>query len=309
LFREQAQHLLASAEAEIRAPQDLTRGRSASQHEAGKRPQKDSVEQRDVGPPKLPRHPLTNRVAIILIDPAAIMRVLTFAFALQIELAAVHYAQKLYAVESGPPQFLASMLFVFTLIFGVPAFANWSVSMLAILQDTAGGKDEIESWPDLNFLDWILDAIYLPAALFAAALPGLAVGEILTMAAGGSLVAALPMAVAASLFLLFPVLMMSMLEAESPIGIFSSPVARSLSVATHRWIQFYGLAAALCLIAFGIWQVRRLEYLLLNFFAAVTTVVAGMIYFRLLGRLTWCCQEAVAEAENREEADDDDAPP
>jgi DNA-directed RNA polymerase subunit M/transcription elongation factor TFIIS len=303
LFHEQAQGLIASAEAEIRDPDALSRPHT-DKREAPDEIQKAIAEQRESAPRQLPRHPLTTSIAVILTDPAAVMRGLGFAFALQLEVWAWNTAQRLFAIPDGPAQFMACMLFAFLFLFGVPVFANWSMSMLAILQDTAGGNDEVESWPDLNFLDWILDAIYLPAALFVAVLPGLAVGQLARITTGEI---GLPIAAAASVFLLFPFVLVSMLEAGSPIGIISSPVARSLHVATRRWLQFYGLTAVLISAALAAWQLRWFESVLLNFLAAAAAVAAGLLYFRLLGRLAWCCQEAVAKAENQRESQDEAA--
>jgi hypothetical protein len=61
-----------------------------------------------------------------------------------------------------------------------------------------------------------------------------------------------------------------------------------------------------------IWQGRQIDSWILNFVISLGVIGLSIVYFRLLGRLTWYCQEVVAEAdaeaeEGREEGNETDA--
>ena len=85
-----------------------------------------------------------------------------------------------------------------------------SVSCLAILQESAAGSDEVTSWPDLNFVDWMFDSLYVVLALFYSITPGMLIGAALGCAG-------LPAWLTSSItgigfFVLFPIVQLSLLE-------------------------------------------------------------------------------------------------
>ena len=92
------------------------------------------------------------------------------------------------------------------------------------------------------------------------------------------------------MFLLFPFLLLSALEAGSPLTPFSLPILMSLRHHGRAWLAFYGqsiaLFAACWLIGLVLWTVLPALALL-----PIGVVLAStlMIYFRLLGRLAWHC--------------------
>jgi hypothetical protein len=55
------------------------------------------------------------------------------------------------------------------------------------------------------------------------------------------------------------------------------------------------MAAGLGLVSLAVWKVPEAGSTILNFMLALAVVAMGMLYFRMLGRLTRCCQVAVAE--------------
>jgi DNA-directed RNA polymerase subunit RPC12/RpoP len=166
-------------------------------------------------------------------------------------------------------------------------FMLWVVAasayLLAILRDTANGHDAVENWPDAMFLDWLGDSYFVFSSLAISMLPGVALARGLQALD----VASWP-AVPLSMLLLFPVLLVSMLETNSPLRPFSLPVLGSLLTCWWAWGMFYAettllMAATIVLVAaltgcFGPWGAL----------AALPAAVGSlMIYFRLLGRVTW----------------------
>ena len=172
---------------------------------------------------------------------------------------------------------------------------------VAIVRDTAEGSRRVESWPDGLFLDWIGDCLYVINALVLSALPGLGV-----LLLAGPLGPAGALAVPLSMLALFPVLLLSMFEADSPLVPVSPAVWRSMLDVRWAWGAFYAETAALCL-AVG-WFLRE-SMLALQWLTLVPDafllVAAMMIYLRLLGRLGHCCADA-ARRRDPDEAEEFD---
>lgn len=159
---------------------------------------------------------------------------------------------------------------------------------LAVLCDTAVGNDRIESWPESVFLDWNTDCFYLINSLLLSAVTGLGIAWGLQCAGVES-----PVIVPLSLLVLFPVALLSMLEANSPIKPLSRLVWRSMSAAWWAWARFY-VGSTILVVAAG-WPTLGLliwSPLLGTIVAAPLLVATLLIYFRLLGRLALCCANA-----------------
>ena len=173
----------------------------------------------------------------------------------------------------------------FGLYWAAVLFAN----LLTILTDTAAGADDVACWPGaLEFTEWAGGAMLLFTSLW------------LTMTIGGGLNwllwrAGLPggYVLVGVVGLLFPIVLLSMLEGNSPLVPLSKVIYRGLLDHRRAWIAFYletillggataGLAIADMLTGNFLWAIPLL---------ALTIVASSMIYFRLLGRLAWCCSQ------------------
>ncbi len=176
------------------------------------------------------------------------------------------------------------------LIFGI-WFAVTCATLLAVLEDTAAGLDRVENWPESIWLEgfWAPVLIFNSSAL--AALPGIGISWTLWHVA-----AVAPIAVPASLIVLFPIVLLSMLEAGSAIVPVSRALWSSLANSWRVWMEFYlesgllAVSAGWC--AWALWSGQALGCLAL---AAMTVTGALLIYFRLLGRLTWLCTQQSLE--------------
>lgn len=265
-------------------------------HRAGTEVQVD-----DVSPPRLPPRPLRSRLLRFLWEPAALIRALILAIGLFFELLAVRRATELFF--GGPfEQFLCVMLLAFSAIYGFALFAAVAITLLAVLQDTAEGKDVIENWPEGNFLDWFAEAAYVLVALFVAAFPGVLLGRLVSYLApdsssvGWEFVFCIP-----TTFVLFPIALLSALEAGSPLNVLSRPILRSLSVLARGWLQFYFWSGLLSTAGFVALAFAIAGPLWMGVVSMAVIAPLLMVYFRLLGRLAWWCREEVAEAEERHE--------
>ena len=167
-----------------------------------------------------------------------------------------------------------------------------SAYLLAIIRDTANGHDAVVNWPDALFLDWVGDSYFVFSSLAIGLLPGLAMRHALDAADRETW-----LCVPASILVMFPILLVSMLETDSPLKPISLPVLGSLSRAWWAWGLFYVestavLAAAVC-AAIALGGLAGLAGLLAG---APVIVAALMVYCRLLGRVIWHGSGAAAEA-------------
>jgi DNA-directed RNA polymerase subunit RPC12/RpoP len=161
------------------------------------------------------------------------------------------------------------------------------VNLLAILGDTAAGSDNIENWPNAAaFIDWFSNVFFIFNSLFVSSVAAGGVRWLLDQVQlpGRWVSLGVPL-------LLFPFLLLSMLEVNSPWVPFSKPVWRSLADHRRAWIGFYLESILLVAVTGGlvgaIWIADNI--IIAIPLLSLTLVAMLMIYFRLLGRLAWCC--------------------
>jgi len=160
-----------------------------------------------------------------------------------------------------------------------------SAFLMTIIQDTAEGSDRVEDWPEAIFADWAGDILFFFSSVCVSILPGVAFVQI-----SGYIGPLSGLIVPASALLLFPVVMLSMLEGSSPLSVLSFTVLRSLFSTSWVWILFY-LETAVLVAAFVFFaaQVFRSLGPWGLYLPAALSVAVLMVYCRLLGRLAWCC--------------------
>ncbi len=161
----------------------------------------------------------------------------------------------------------------------------FGASAVVIVVETAAGADAIEGWPDGPYQDWMPDAFYMVNALAVGAIPGAALGWL-------PAASELPGGVwlAASLFVMFPIVLLSMLEWGSAIRPLSLAILASLLWTWWAWALFYVAAAVLLassvtLAALAVWALGGAG----SAPAVCILVGALLIYFRMLGRLGMVC--------------------
>ena len=189
-----------------------------------------------------------------------------------------------------------SGIFAVTTGFFLTSFA---AVLLAIVNDTANGMDEVESWPDWNIFDWIVNSVYFPAAAFVAGLPGAVVAAAILSVAMDPLVAGFTAVgpVVLSLAVLFPLVLFSMLAEGSITAPYSPQLVRSFHTVSEGWMLFYLYSFALGIFGGCFAGLAAFSNPLLNCLGAVLVVTAILIYCRLLGRLMWYVGEKEAKLE------------
>ncbi|HRX79273.1 MAG TPA: hypothetical protein P5307_09450 [Pirellulaceae bacterium] len=303
-----AHDLMANAENEVarETPKVAQPQRRAPALDAIERAEAASDDAEQQERPKLPAAPFRTGVLKFLLDPLTIARLIILAIVFFVLIGAIEGAIT-SAEGAATSQFVSILYRMFAVTVGAVFATNLAVSLLGILQDTANGKDAIESWPDVNFLDWIFEAFYVFSGLFIAVFPACMLAKVLSLAGAPDALYWLVVVGGSSLgiLLIFPFALVSMLESGSAIMPVSQPIIRSLRLARGSWIVFtlisvLVIGAGVCL---GAARVLWSASTFMNFVIALLGIVVFAIYFRLLGRLTWCCDEAVlAEDIRLEEA-------
>ncbi len=178
---------------------------------------------------------------------------------------------------------LASAIFLLGVVgtVGMVCLAAICGAMLAIFTDTAYGYDQVENWPDAVFIDWVTDAFFLINSVCLSAIPVGCLAWVL-----GSREILLGPLLPASLIVLAPIVLLSMLETGLSLNPFSVIVWQSLFKVWRAWGLFYVETA---IIAAAVGSLAALGGLEMAPLLAPLLIAALMIYFRLLGRLAWCC--------------------
>jgi hypothetical protein len=254
---------------------------------------KAELEDRERGRVKLPERPFATGVISFLFDPHAAVRWLALTLMLQVLVTLLKYVI-LLGSSASILQMAAMMLSMVAALFGLAFVFTAAACFLAILQDTANGHDKIEQWPGVNFLDWMMDGFYVVNGLFAAAVPGVLIGQIPACAGAPSFFPVLGGTL--SFVALFPVLVLSMCDQQSPLSIASPAVWRSLLEARPLWTKFYLISSGMTFAALLALGVMVVSPFLVSALVGAFVIAVAMVYFRLLGRLACCLGERDAPA-------------
>jgi DNA-directed RNA polymerase subunit RPC12/RpoP len=231
--------------------------------------------------------------------------------ALSMALACVLYllaeAVTLASSTSGKQWFLSLIFGALGAATGLLWTSLMTVSSLTILQETAEGIDAIE-WPGAVWIDWIQDTFYVTNSTSLSALAGLGIDRLLEQV-GYRLVWSGPV----TIFFLLPIVLLSMLETDSPVVPFSLPVLRCLAKRWWAWGLAY-LETGILVFGAG-WAAAQVLARGGYYFGAALLppllVAAIMVYARLWGRLGWFCTQHfrwdAARAEEEEDEEDEDA--
>jgi hypothetical protein len=195
------------------------------------------------------------------------------------------------------------MLFV-----SVMTLSYLSANGMAILLETAGGNDKINGWPDPDIGDQLSNLVYLAFILAVVLVLSFFLGGFLGLFLGSAWTVILSVA-----FLLYPIILLSTLEANSPFVPFSLPILKSLKNVNWAWGVFYALSGGLLLVWLWplLWartQSGWTQFIVMIFLAPL---IAGwcLLYGRLLGRLAWRASLEFPEDEEQPEEKNADEKP
>ena len=281
----------ASVPQRLRTPEDAARDTLVRAEE--------ELKAREREEPPIPSSPMLTGVFRFLQQPILILRVFFISLGLWFELGAIQTA--LFLTGGGALQQFASVILrPIAVVFGILFAANVATTLIAILEDTANGRDEVVSLPGINPIEWFFESWQVFASLFLTWAVAGCVSQVVYATTGSWMTAFWYGFIPGGIFLAtaFPVLLLSFLENNTP---FSRAVWKGLLSAARHWLIFtvqalvvasagLGLCAARIKSTSGFW----------NFMYCVGIVLASMLFFRLLGRLTWVCQDRLGELKSRQ---------
>jgi hypothetical protein len=160
------------------------------------------------------------------------------------------------------------------------------------------GRDELESLPSVNPVEWFFDSWPIFVSLFLTlALAGITAQAVYS-ATGSWTNAFLFGLVPAGILLstVFPVMLLSFLDNNTP---YSAEVMRGLQLAATSWLVFTLQALALAGAGIALLALRWNSLSgFINYLACAGLVILALLFFRLLGRLTWVMQEKLSQDES-----------
>lgn len=285
--------------------------------EDGKRKHRGLIQEPSVRPTP-PRWPLVQGVLGFMLEPGAIVYWAIFSM-----LGTVCASLLAVALVLGQTRNAAT--WTGSMLFGTTAFMLSigflilnSITCLAILQESAAGNKKIEEWPGMAVFEYFMEAFFVINSLLGA----VAIGWFLSYPLAGIETARATVEIVCFVAF-FPILLLSMLESESFLVPVSLPVYAGIRRSWRTWLVFY---IESMLMTFGLLAIVGLMIFLLDHYSAHVTipialmavavcvapaVLLEMLYFRLLGRLAWVCDEdsrrELAEEEAAEEEEEENA--
>lgn len=167
-------------------------------------------------------------------------------------------------------------------LIGIGVFSYATACFLSIVENTAYHLDNDERWPDSEFREWLFHLvriIYLGVLCSVLALP---LGYVVSLhdPALGGLVASVVSD------LLFPILLLSALEADAFLLPFSTSILRSLFDDWRAWLVYYVVSAVFTTaLYFLLLAIDAYSPIFPPLIAAPLLAASIFIYARLLGRL------------------------
>lgn len=198
---------------------------------------------------------------------------------------------------------LDGSLFLALAFFILPAIwlSIWTSSyaaacFLTILVDTAGGNHRVSNWLEPNWREWAAQLLYVAFLAMIVGVTAYGIG-LAAAISGGSFWLVFGIVC----FVLYPVVLLSSLEANSTLVPLSRPILRSFARLWWGWLLFYGLSVAVWGVWIGsVWWGLSMSGPFLTFLLTGPVLAAAVfIYARLLGRLGWRATVEAAPMRNK----------
>jgi DNA-directed RNA polymerase subunit RPC12/RpoP len=241
----------------------------------------------ELNQPRLPDRPLWTGVLQFLLDIGVLARAASIVLFLSAAIL-LGFRSLVWMEQGGTSQFLSLLALVLAVILLLFWYAFTSATALYVLQQSSDGIDRTSEWPDVDFAEWIVEGLFILAAMFYALGPGMALGWFWSLAdlpAWGRLLLA-----ACSLFLLYPIVQLSLLEGASLSTPLTRPILASVREDRDLWMTFYAQAAGLVLVLVVLGMFLPLGTGPSTVLVVTLWTLGLLIYYRLLGRLAWACQ-------------------
>jgi hypothetical protein len=242
-----------------------------------------------------------KRTFAFALDPAALVLVIVFGLVCGAIISLTWW------LDSWPPEAKSAATLLKILVVlgvGVPVVFSLLANGLAVLESAANKLKRVREWPLFNMGDWIAEAMLPFAALALASVPaGMLAAAVRSMELH-PLVSVAGMLVI--IWLLFPALLISMLDNQSVTSPVSMAVFRSLQSRPDAWgammLQTALMSLGLFLMSAAVWSMRPLGGFVIGF--AIPLYV--FFLFQQLGILASRIADVTALQFSAEGDDDDE---
>ena len=251
-----AEMALAAAEKEVHSEQDIIRERESKSR-------------------------FQNLFGFLLL-PDILLRLVSFSLLMTLTILLYHAAGQ---YSSGIMAALGLLLTIAGLVTGAIAFLTALPNCVVITIETANGNYEINDLPGINFMDGVGYTFYMLTTLLLCAVPYLVLSYLLHINSGGNVLIEVLIQIICACF--FPLLLLSALEAQSPVLIWSPVILESIGDRADCWIEFWFTTALLLAIR------QLLDSLVFSYLpfptllSSTLTITVVLVYFRAMGLLAW----------------------
>lgn len=242
------------------------------------------------GRPILPRWPLVTGILPFMLAPGVSERWVAFSTGYLVSTYLIMEAIA-WGGAGGLATFSALMFFVAGMITGVILTGAAGSVLKDIVTESSDGNEQVQVWNTRYIVEWFPELLYIVFAVFASAFPGSMIARLTIpdvqwqMVIGG-----------AGAIVLFPLVYLSQLYANSPWAVLSGRILATLGRCPGSWLLFYLESALLwggCLAAGIVAPIAGVHPVLI----VPLYVAAFLLYARLLGRLGWRLAEAMPARE------------
>lgn len=243
--------------------------------------------------PAFERSPFLVGIVEFLFYPGTLPRWLTLAALASIPIAFIEMA------TSGADEYYTifqagvMMLLFLAAVTGIPWLSIFGAHAMSIVEDTGRGRDAIEDWP-LGGIFPRSNPLYLPISAAVSTGPGLLVWMLYYLPQEGVTPRVFLMMLV-SMMLFLPLVWLPMLLEKSLQGpLHSTTFWQSFKPSAQGWITFYVETLLLGLIAAAGMSLWSVGSVILAPLSAAILIVPLFLYFRLVGRLLWYIDPAMA---------------
>ena len=229
----------------------------------------------------------TEGLTAFFADSRAWIRLGVLAICFELAMALFRYVMGI-RVSKDAPAFLAhaaSLAGTLMMVLLLIGFAAASAACgLALIKGTSAGLQKIERWPGIQVLAWGSEVFRVVHAAVLAALPGIALGIALGYL---GITGIILFAGAASFWLLFPPILLSMIESNSAFAPFSRDVWNDMGYHAAPWQLAYLITSLIVIGGLFAFVLSLVGGFFLGLVGALAMVALMMLYFRTIGRLFW----------------------
>lgn len=208
----------------------------------------------------------------------------------------LNWAWELEGFASAIAPFILAVIAIITAMVVLPSL----VTFQNIMEHGANGDEETEVRPDgglFAMYDWVVEVVPIVIAATVSSLPTLGLYH-LSVYLLPDVVPWNPfveVAISFAAYMLFPLVMLSILENNSILGLYSRQIWGSVSRQFGSWMKFGLLASVLSIVFLGLsfgfqrlWAEKVSMEVALGTLGCMCVLLCGLsIYFRIVGRLAF----------------------